>query len=196
MGKWGRVRGGGRGRCQMRKLGRGRTEPGGRGREQGVGQEGRSGQRAGQERGPGGAAPLAPRRRAGPASAGRRAPCAGSTASGPWSCAARFRTVGTWWGTCPGCPPGRAGPSQRPAPRTPSPTPLSRLGTHLLHGLGVAGTRMTLQEAQHRPLHVQRPARLGAVGAQADHAPRLQDEAQRLVAQDSAARGWASGGPI
>lgn len=55
-------------------------------------------------------------RRAGPASAGRRAPCAGSTAPGPWSCAACFRVAGTWWDTCPGCPPGRVGPSQRPAP--------------------------------------------------------------------------------
>ena len=29
-------------------------------------------------------------------------------------------------------------------PVTPSPTPLSRLRTHLLHGVGVADTRMTL----------------------------------------------------
>lgn len=65
-----------------------------------------------------GAARLSPpRRRAGPASAGRCAPCAGSTASAPWSCAAWFRIAGTWWDTCPGCPPGRAGPSQSPAPR-------------------------------------------------------------------------------
>jgi len=79
-------------------------------------------------------------------------------------------------------------------PVTPSPTRLSRLRTHLLHGVGVADTWMTLQEAQHRPLHVQGPAWLGSAGAQADHAPRLQDKAQGLPAQDSAARGWPSGG--
>lgn len=89
-----------------------------------------------------------------------------------------------------------SGTQSAPGPHHSITHPLSRLGTHLLHGLGVAGTWMTLQEAQHRPLHVQRPARLGGVGAQADHAPRLQDEAQRLAAQDSAARGWASGEPI
>lgn len=81
-------------------------------------------------------------------------------------------------------------------PITPSPTRLSRLKTHLLHGVGVADTRMTLQEAQHRPLHVQGPAQLGSGRAQADHAPRLQDEAQWRPAQDSAAWGRASGRPI
>ena len=65
-----------------------------------------------------GAVGHSPAQRAGPGSAGRRAPCAGSIGSGPWSCATHFRAAGRRWDTGPGYPPGQAGRTQPPGPRS------------------------------------------------------------------------------
>lgn len=67
---------------------------------------------------------------------------------------------------------------------------------HLVCGLVAGGAGVTLDQAQHRTLHVQRPARLGTVGTQVGHTPGAQNEAERDAAQGGTAGGWASGGPL
>lgn len=124
----------GGGEQRIKRKGRGAKEGGGLRREEG--KEGGTTKRMGGSR-----AQYSPPLRAGPGSAGRRAPCAGSIAPGPWSCAAWFRVADTWWDTCPGYPPGRAGPSQPPAPPSLDhpPPPGSNLTSSTVWGLRVPG---------------------------------------------------------
>lgn len=79
-----------------------------------------------------------------PGSAERSALCAGSSRPSPWSCAVGYPVAGTWWDTCPGRPPGRAGPQSAtcecPAPPPSPPPPGSCLTSSRVWGPGASGS--------------------------------------------------------
>lgn len=134
--------------------------------------------------------------RAGPGSAGRRAPCAGSIAPGPWSCAAWFRVAGTWWDTCPGYPPGRAGPSQPPAPPSldhPLP-PGSNLTSSTVWGLRVPGRPCRRLSTARFTFSVQRGS--GWPGHRRDTRPACRTKRSGTRPRAALRGDRASGGPL